>query len=68
MPQFPSIENPCEVVHQRTPPAMISEMLHLRMKNGWILDRIIDHMVLEPSLRLADYQPEIIYYFKKIHL
>ena len=59
---------PCEVVHQNRAAESISHMLCLRMKDGWILDRIIDHMVLEPPNLPANYQPFIIYYFKRIHL
>jgi len=59
---------PCEVVHQNDAADSISNMLYLRMKDGWILDRIIDHMVLTPCLRSANYKPEVIYYFKRIHL
>lgn len=67
LPELPTYMTPCEVVHQNRPPAMISEMLFWRQQDGWILDRIIDHMVLAPCARRADYQPELIYYFKKIH-
>lgn len=64
--ELPTYTTPCEIVHQKAPPSTISEMLLLRLQDGWILDRIIDHMVLEQCLRPANYKPEIVYYFKKI--
>ena len=58
-------ENPCELVHEHGDPNEVASMLAARFAKGWVLDRIIKHLM--PTQQFGGLtQPRIVvYYFKK---
>lgn len=61
----PPFQNPCEIVHLQAEPQEIATLLNLRLIHGWVLDRIIKHMVVEERRQRGGGAPQVIYYFKR---
>jgi len=58
-------ESPCELVHEKSDPGEIASMLTRRFRNGWRLERIIKHHLLDdPADRSHNL---VVYLFRKYY-
>ena len=60
-----SQENPCELVLEHGNPSEVSSMLAARFAKGWVLDRIIKHLMPTQQFGGITEPRLVIYYFKK---
>lgn len=57
--------NCTEIVHEKGDAREIAAMLNNRLVKGWVLDRIIDHMMPNNGFGGVTQARVVVYYFKR---